>query len=128
VTVTNRADDQTHLRWLRCDLSPDEVADRADMLAQVQHQYDTRKAEAALAAREAREALKALDAQRYALASAVRDRAEYRDVECQDQASPDHPHELLVVRLDTGEVVHRRPMTEDERQRRLFPRPVPAAS
>ena len=49
------------------------------------------------------------------LSTAVIRREEYRDVECIEEIALDE-NRVLTVRTDTGEVLGRRPLTDEERQ------------
>lgn len=57
------------------------------------------------------------------LARIVRDGKEDRPVECAEVAIPD-AGVVRIVRLDSGEAVGQRTMSESERQQSLFPREV----
>lgn len=53
------------------------------------------------------------------LGGIVRTRTEFRNVECEETRDE---RQMLIIRtrLDTGEIIDSRPMTEDERQPKLF--------
>lgn len=105
-------------RKLRCHLSEDEVANRADQLAAAVLELELEKENQAEAKAAMRDKLKAMQKAREALARAVSERAEERDVEV-DKVYRHARLQVDYVRVDTGAVVETRAMTDDERQMRL---------
>jgi len=116
-------------RSLACKLAPGELAEKSDEMAR--HQLEVNNIEAAK--KSANSHFKArLDekaAQLTGLAQAIADRAEYRSVKCEwrfEQAGFDsdrnpvfHPEQKTLVRLDTGEAVEVRAITDSDRQMKL---------
>jgi hypothetical protein len=116
-------------RSLPCKLGQAELSEKSDEMAR--HQLEVNNIEAAK--KSANSHFKAkLDekaAQLTGLAQAIADRAEYRSVKCEwrfEQAGFDsdrnpvfHPEQKTLVRLDTGEAVEVRPITDAERQMKL---------
>ena len=102
-------------RLLVCDLTEDEISERAKQLAvskgeMEQHQLHAKEIKADL--KKKGEQLRAQISQ---LARACREGKEEREIVCELLYDED---ELTVdvVRVDTGQVVSSRPMTDDERQ------------
>jgi hypothetical protein len=109
---------------LRCRLTTEEVAARADQAAGIVAEKHDREESRKRFMSQEREAVKQLDADLRTLSTEVREQAAYRLVECEEQQ--DFPQNRAVtLRMDTMETVRERPMTPDERQVSLFkPRPV----
>lgn len=104
---------------LICQLTADEVAERADRAARLQHDHDELAAEMASAAKGYKAKLVRIEDEQRRLLDEVRTRQGYRPVECERQ--PDYEAGLLrTVRLDTGEIVRQRQLTPEERQTLLF--------
>ena len=100
---------------LRVILAPAEIADRADRAAQVIADHDAKEAEQAAAAKHAKSVLASLSAEHRRLSNEVRTKSTYRDVPCErrfDFVSGT----ISEHRIDTGEVVFERSMTEAEKQ------------
>jgi hypothetical protein len=70
------------------------------------------------ATKTAKEAIEKLEDQRAKLATQVKDRVEYRDVECVDRYDFIHK-QIVTVRLDTGEDIGRRAMELIEYQEEM---------
>ncbi len=106
------------MRELRCDLTSQEVADRADELGSALHRRaETEKAKADASASYAAD-LKAATSTINRLGEEVRTRSTQRPVEC--HAVPDFAEGVMeTIRLDSGEVIARRPLEPDERQPEL---------
>lgn len=106
---------------LSCPLTDEEFSDRSSQLARVCEAIDNledaqKQQKAAMKAEQAR-----LEADRSALAMAVRRKAETRDVQVSEFADDDSGF-MLTIRADTGEIVRKRRLTMDERQ---IPLPMP---
>jgi hypothetical protein len=106
-------------RELPCKLSDDELRQRGDALATLQGELETiaevRKASnASLNAR-----AKATTAQMERLGKQVRERQELRSVEVRETLIAEMG-QATTTRVDTGEEVGHRAMTEDEKQGSLF--------
>ncbi len=114
----------TITRELRCDLDRGEVADRADQLArELRRRSDKEKAKADANAGYSAD-LKCLASTISTLGEEVRTRSTIRPVEC--RFHPDYDGNVMqTVRIDTGEVVARRPLVAHERQPELMPDYVP---
>lgn len=112
-------------RWtetLRCELVDDEVQDRAGQAARAWSEAEQNETELKGLAEEMRGGIKSLRARCGELLRAVRERAEYRLVACEEVPNLGgiDPH-VDIVRVDTGEVIRKRPLTPEERQLRLLP-------
>lgn len=121
--VSNRVLRETKVLELRCDLTDEEIRKRGEELAN-QHQ---RIAELEEHKRQVAKEFKGkIDEHRTTandLAKEIAQRATYREVETKLWLDIDAGMAEL-VRLDTGEVYHRRPLRPDERQGRLFEMPA----
>lgn len=110
-------------RWtenLRCDLTDEEVRERADRAARSYKDAAERADELQAHSKEERGAIGKLNAEVGQLLRAVAERAEYRPTDVllhrnEGQSTMD------TIRADTGELVRSRPFTPDERQIGLFP-------
>lgn len=104
---------------LVCHLTPDEVTDRADRAARLQHDADEIAAELASETKTYKGRISRATTEQHRLLEEVRTRQGYRPVECERQ--PDFTEGVLrTVRLDTGEIVRTRALTPEERQKKLF--------
>lgn len=104
---------------LICQLTADEVAERADRAARLQYDHDELAAEMASEANGYKAKLVRIEVEQRRLLDEVRTRQGYRPVECERQA--DFAAGVLrTVRLDTGEIVRTRQLTAEERQKQLF--------
>ena len=106
------------IRMLFCRLTEEEWRERAQLLSEehvrvagLEHMH---KLEESLY----RQRYKAARANIEQLADALRNREEQRAVDCEERRN-DGELVMELVRLDTNEVVERRPMTADERQAQL---------
>lgn len=112
-------------RPLPCRLTDDEVAERAARMAERLVEFQQLDEQRIEDGKRYRESMKEIRDEVQTLAQEVYSRTTVRAVECTE--SPDHAKGLVhVVREDTGEVVHTRPTTADERQISLLPTPAPA--
>ena len=104
---------------LRCDLEGPEVDARATDLVRFMHEKTQIQTDLEEVKKEARLKIEALDTRIATLATEIRTRSVYRDVEC--EAKPDYAGARIAeYRLDNGELVRWRPMEPHERQVRLF--------
>lgn len=109
---------RTIVRSLACQLSDEELLKKGTELAQAVEdiQGEDRRQADIKASMKAR--MTALEARRDELSVTVRRREEERDV--QVEVWHDYSRAIVYdVRTDTGEVLFRRPMTDDERQQAL---------
>lgn len=100
---------------LRVPLKEHEVADRADRAAVLADDIEQKADAAKETAKAARSALARLAAEKRGLEREVRARATYREVQCERRFNYDDGV-VSEVRLDTGEEISSRPMTEAEKQ------------
>lgn len=104
---------------LVCHLTPEEVAERADRAARLQHDADELAAELARETKTYKGRISRATTEQHRLLEEVRTRQGYQPVECERQ--PDLLGGILrTVRLDTGEIVRTRALTPEERQKKLF--------
>lgn len=108
---------------LRCELTEPEVRDRADQAARAFGEAAESEDELTAIATEMRGQIKRLRAQVAELLRSVRERSEYRPVECAEamNAGGSEPARVDIVRTDTGEIVRSRQLTPDERQLGFLP-------
>lgn len=107
-------------RELRCVLTDEEVAHRADECAQKIAEIDAVESAKKSAMSEYKHELEALHGDVRTLSREVRERATTRTVECEVWIRPDG---VETVRTDTGEVIGRRPLDPSEKQGSLFSLP-----
>lgn len=120
-TKPNKLDTRRDTRYLRCNLTRDELlaagktqADKSIELLQVENDRkrvaDDFKAKAS-----------ALEAEVTSLASKIASGYEHRQVDCTVYLDDPETGRKRIVRNDTGEVVSVEPMTQAELQRELIP-------
>jgi hypothetical protein len=104
-------------RSLKCKLTPEEVAARGQELANQigdRHQVELeKKAEADKFKAQIQE----IDSRCTELATEIRDKAEWREGEVVAERDGD---QMVLIRLDTGEVIQQRPLKDSERQVKMF--------
>lgn len=96
---------------VRCDLTKDERIARTERVRDLDREIEEKKADFATEK-------KAMESSKKTLLDTAANGYEFRDVECASYAN-DEQCEVYTIRLDTGEVIHRRTMTMDERQHEL---------
>lgn len=117
----SKSDSKTerYTQSLRVQLTPEEVADRADRAAQKLNERDEKEADMKAATKHAKGVIEEIEAQMRQLSTEVRTRSTYRMVDC--ERVYDYGRGVVEERrLDTFEVLSSRAMTEAERQRELF--------
>jgi hypothetical protein len=102
------------------EFTPDELQAKANELALVIEALDKLEEDKAQTSKEFSETIKSFRSRMNGLAKAIRTRGETRLVECVVRMNCPNPLEKSTVRLDTGELVKTEPMTQEERQERLF--------
>jgi uncharacterized coiled-coil DUF342 family protein len=96
-------------------LTKDEVMERACELADRLEDCSKKEEKFRAEAKAARAELKSLRIRIDELAEAIRTKKEYRDIDCFEV--PDFDREVVeIFRSDTGERVHARPVTAQDRQ------------
>lgn len=105
---------------LKCDLTPKEVADRADRAANLLADRDSKEEEMKAHQKHAKGVIETIDAEVRSLSGEVRSRSTYRQVECERRYDWD-AGTYREVRLDTGEVLFERPLNANERQMEFDP-------
>jgi hypothetical protein len=101
-------------------LTHDELIERGNALALERQRYNELEMAAKNAAKKAKDDLAEIDAEIDRLAGIVRAKAEPRPVRC--KTARDFERGVVeTMRLDTGEIVDSRVMTEQERQVRMWP-------
>jgi hypothetical protein len=104
---------------LKVILTTAEIADRADRAAQTIAARDGAEEEMKAQQKHAKGNIDKMDAEIRHLSNEVRTRSTYRKVECERQYHYGDGR-VAEIRLDTGELINDRRMTEAERQRELF--------
>lgn len=112
-------------RSLPCRLTDSELLTKADELSVVVQEVSAEEDRQTDVKAQMKAKLTELDARKTRLAITIGRKEEYRDVRCEVQADA-QAGTVTVIRMDTGEALETRPMTEDERQRAL-PLETPAA-
>lgn len=105
-------------RNLPVALTREEVAERADRAAQLIEDRDHKEAELKAHNSHVKSLIATLEADMRHLSSEVRTKRTHRDVECERRYDYDSSV-VREVRLDTGEVLSERPMSDREKQRDL---------
>lgn len=100
---------------LRVMLSPEALAEKSDRMAHVIGEKENLVAEAKSATAHLKAQIKEKDAEIGKLSAQIRDKAEYREVECERRYHY-RTGKIVEVRLDTDEVTFERAMTFSERQ------------
>lgn len=109
---------ETFTQSLKVQLTPAEVADRADRAAQMIAERDAKEEEQKAAAKHAKSVIESLDAEIRRLSNEVRTRSTYSPVECQREWRYGDGI-FREVRNDTGEELINRRLTDAERQLNL---------
>src|SRR3972149_385804 len=105
-------------RQLSCQLTREEVEERARESAQLLERRDQFEDELKSAQKSGKARLTEMEAELRRLATEVRDRAVLRLTQCERRLDYD-AGTVSEVRGDTGEVIQTRKMTDDEKQREL---------
>ncbi len=106
---------------LRCELTTPELLQRGDEAARLQEEAGE-LAEALAAHNKAEKAtISDLESSRNYLLREIRQRATHRDVKVVDAVN-EAEGTMETTRTDTGDVFRSRPLTEEEKQRSMFPR------
>lgn len=106
-------------RTIEVKLTDAEVLERANEIAQAQHDRGTIEAEKKSAMNEFRSRLEANGLHINQLAYTIKTRTEMRGVTCRSIFHSPAPGMKRVVRTDTGEIVADEPMTPEELQRQI---------
>lgn len=114
---------ENFVRDLRVALKTEEIAERADRAAQLLAERDSKEEEQKAAAKHAKSIVESMEAELRRLSNEVRTKATYREVQC-ERVYDFRLGKIFEKRLDTGDVLFERAMTDAERQRELpFPPP-----
>ncbi|MBI5545200.1 MAG: hypothetical protein HY901_15025 [Deltaproteobacteria bacterium] len=111
-----------HVEELSVKLTDVELKERSKRAAEVEGNMRTHLTHADSVCKSLKAEQDRLDAELAHLSHIVRSETEPREVEIQVELDPDRKRHVLEIRLDTGEVVHRRLAREDELQVDLFPK------
>lgn len=103
---------------LRIELTAEEVADRAQRAAHILSERDEKESAQKAQQKHAKSQIEELEAELRRLSNEVRDRATYTQVECEERHNYKR-RKVVVVRLDSNEVIEERDMTNAESQREL---------
>jgi hypothetical protein len=102
-------------RTLRVELTADDVAKRADRCAHLVAERDKKAEEKKTATAHITTRIKEIEAEQRSLATEVRDKARYTEVDCERRYNY-RLGKVTEVRLDTGVEISERAMTGAERQ------------
>lgn len=105
-------------RNLKCDLTPEEWEAQAMRHAEVEQGMRSLEAQRKQVTADLKAQKEALDAELERIGHKVRTKTEYREIECEQQMWP-REGVVVVIRLDTGDEIERRPMFDSERQLEL---------
>jgi hypothetical protein len=112
-------------RSLVCKLTRDELLERADDLSSVVQQIAVEENRQTEVKQQLKSDMAALVAQQSKLASIVRGKEEFRDIDCRQTLDVERAM-VSVVRADSGEEIATRNATVEEMQRHLPLEPVTA--
>jgi hypothetical protein len=98
-------------------LTQAEIVEKAEELSRSLSNYDAIDEERKAVANDYKEKLKELDGKIEQLAQMIREKREFREMECHALAKKDGT--LEIFHPETGERIHARMMTEEERQLEL---------
>lgn len=113
---------QTIIREFKFKLSNDEKVDKAERLSRAMQKQEAAKKHLAETTKDIKNEIARLEGEVDELAEVLRSGGEYREVECRRERD-DQRGEMVLKRLDNGEIVESTPMTADERQQSL---PLPS--
>lgn len=103
---------------LKCILTKDEVADRADRAAALLQDRDSKEEEQKARAKAAKAEIDSLEAELRRVSNEVRTKAAYQDVRCERRYIYSKG-KVQEWRLDTGAMVFERELLDTEKQREL---------
>lgn len=103
----------TRMQRLDCKLTDEEIAKTAREMAALELEIEQTEGHKKAAVKQYSDELKEMRARARELARGVREGVIKRDVEVRDEV---HNLNMVTVRLDTGETIDSRPMTDAERQ------------
>lgn len=106
-------------RLLMVDLTDEDVADRKNKLVKAESELQKVSAEKAEAMADFNSTLKDRRNEIRTLVAAIQTGSEEREVECYERRD-EKRGAMETVRADTGEVIHDRPLTAEERQVDMF--------
>ncbi len=109
---------EPYMANLKCILTKDEVADRADRAAGLLQDRDAKEEDQKARAKAAKAEIDAVEAELRRVSNEVRTKATYQDVQCERRYVYDKS-KVQEWRLDTGEMISERDMNEAEKQREL---------
>lgn len=102
-------------RLLKCVLTADEIEQRTENLIAAIDRHKAARADGKSAAAQYKSLMETAEADTDRLTNVVRDRTEYRQIQCVT-TSDWETLRVITVREDTGEIVEERDMRQDERQ------------
>lgn len=105
---------------LWCDLTPDEIQERAQQLGASLAEYDAVESDKKDAMKEYGEQLKEIAGRMRRLSRIIRSKQEQRIVKCAIFFHVPVVGTKRIVRMDTGEIVREEAMTQAESQQHLF--------
>lgn len=106
-------------RLLFCPLTDEEIQRKAEKLAIAREEVNLKAAALKQHSSLVKEEIALLDGDINSLAREIRTKQERRDVEVETRRNEDNLT-IEVYRSDSGELIEARPMTADEKQRKLF--------
>lgn len=109
---------EQYMSNLKCILSKDEIADRADRAAGLLQDRDTKEEEQKARAKAEKAVIESIESELRRVSNEVRTKATYQDVQCERRYVYDKG-KVQEWRLDTGEMMSERDMNDTEKQRDL---------
>lgn len=103
---------------LKVELTPAEIADRADRAAHLLKDRDQKEADMKAAQKHAKSIIEEIEAELRRLSNEVRTKSTYASIECERRYDYGQ-RTYREVRTDTWETLAQRPLTESEMQREL---------
>lgn len=105
---------------LICELTDDEIRDRAFQAGQVDQELEALADRFEVAKKDHKAEVGVREELRKTLLREIRTKQTTRPVECEIERVYAPAFVVRTVRTDTGELVHERRMTDDERQEKLY--------
>jgi hypothetical protein len=111
---------ETTTMHLICELTDDEIRDRAFQAGQVDQELEALADRFEVAKKDHKAEVGVREEMRKTLLREIRTKQTTRPVECEIERVYAPAFVVRTVRTDTGELVHERRMTDDERQEKLY--------
>lgn len=107
---------QKYVEYLKCDLTDAEIADAARELARANNRKGSIESQKKEVDAQLKAEIAAQESVISRLSALIESGHEYRNIDCRVELDTPEPGRKTVVRLDTGEIVNVKPMTDADRQ------------